>query len=178
MAADSAAAKRYAQAAFDLAVEGNAVTAWRSDIEDIAQVLADSGLAGWLADANVPLEERLAAVERVLVLQPLAMNFAKLLVTRQRAGEARSIATAFNALADAHEGVEDAVITTAVPLDAAQQETIEKQIAAAIGKRIRLTTRVDPTLVGGLVIRVGDQLIDGSIRAKLRIMRRQLEGAI
>lgn len=178
MAADSAAAKRYAQAAFELAVEGNAVAVWRTDIEDIAQVFSDSGLATWFADANVPLPERLAAVDRVLALQPMAINFAKLLISRQRSGHARSIATAFNTLADAYDGVEDAVITTAVPIDASQQETIERQIAAAIGKKIRLTTRVDPALVGGLVIRVGDQLIDGSVRAKLRMLRRQLEGAI
>lgn len=178
MAADSAAAKRYAQAAFDLAVESNAVGAWRSDLEDIAQVLTDSGMANWLSSRNVLLAERLAAVEKVLDVQPLALNFAKLLVSRQRSLDARSIAKAFDGMADAYEGIVDAQITTAVPLEPAQQAALEQQIATAVGKRIRLTTAVEPGIVGGLVVRVGDQLIDGSVRAKLRNLRRQLEGAI
>lgn len=178
MAADSAAAKRYAQAAFDLAVESNAVGAWRSDLEDIAQVLTDSGMADWLASRNVLLAERLAAIDKVLDVQPLALNFAKLLVSRQRSLDARSIVKAFDGMADAYEGIIDAQITTAVPLEAAQKAALEQQIASAVGKRIRLTTAVEPGIVGGLVVRVGDQLIDGSVRAKLRNLRRQLEGAI
>lgn len=178
MAADSAAAKRYAQAAFGLAVENNAVGAWRSDLEDIAQVLTDSGMAEWVASRNVTLAERLAAIDKVLDVQPLALNFAKLLVSRQRSLMARPIAKAFDEMADAYEGIVDAQITTAVPLEEAQKAALEQQIASAIGKRIRLTSAVEPGIVGGLIVRVGDQLIDGSVRAKLRNLRRQLEGAI
>lgn len=178
MAGDSAAAKRYAQAAFDLAVETNSVSAWRSDLEDIATVLTDSGLAEWFADTKVAPEERQAAIDRVLDIQPLAKNFAKLIVTRGRSSDARGIAAAFSRMADAHEGIVDAVVTTAVPLEGGQAAAIEQQIAGAVGKRIRLSTNVDPSLVGGLVVRVGDQLIDGSVKTKLKLLRKQLEGAI
>lgn len=178
MAADSAAAKRYAQAAFELAVESGTIAEWRADLEDIASVLTDSQLAGWLADRNVPVEERLNAVQRILDVQPLALNLAKLLVQRFRSRDARAIVTSFAALADTHDGIVDAQVTTAVPIDGDQSLRIEQQISSAIGKRIRLTTAVDPAILGGLVIRVGDQLVDGSVRSRLKTLKKQLEGAI
>jgi len=177
MAADSAAAKRYAQAAFELAVESGSIATWRSDLEDIASVLTDSQLAGWFADRNVALDERLKAIERILDVQPLALNFAKLLVQRFRPGDARAIVIAFERLADSHEGIVDARVTTAVPMEGDQATRIEQQISSAIGKRIRLTTAVDPSILGGLVIRVGDQLVDGSVRGRLKTLQKQLEGA-
>lgn len=178
MAADSAAAKRYAQAAFELAVETGTIAQWRADLEDIASVLSDSQLADWLADRNVPVEERFTAVQRILDVQPMALNFAKLLVQRFRSRDARAIVSAFTRLADAHEGVVDALVTTAVPMDSAQSTRIEQQISSAIGKNVRLTTAVDPAILGGLVIRVGDQLVDGSVRGRLKTLQKQLEGAL
>ena len=178
MAVDSAAAKRYAQAAFELAVESGTVAEWRADLEDIATVLTDSQIAQWLADRNVPIEERLAAVGRVLVVQPLALNLGKLLVQRFRSRDARAVAVAFAKLADAHEGIVDAEVTTAIPMDGEQLGRIEQSIASAIGKRVRLTTAINPAILGGLVIRVGDQLLDGSVRSRLTTLKKQLEGAI
>lgn len=179
MAADFSAAKRYAQAAFDLATESGANYAtWRSDLADIASVLAESQLADWFADRNIAVETRLAAVERILDVQPLALNLAKLLVQRSRTRDARAISDAFNRLADTHEGIVDAQVTTAVPMDGDQSARIEQQIASAVGKRIRLTTAVDPAILGGVVIRVGDQLVDGSVSGRLKSLKKQLEGAI
>jgi F-type H+-transporting ATPase subunit delta len=178
MAADSAAAKRYAQAAFELAVESGTIAQWRADLEDIASVLTESQVAGWLADRNVPEDQRLAAVDRILALSPMAINLAKLLVHRFRSQDARAVAQAFARLADAYEGIVDAEVTTAVPMEAAQLGHIEQQIASAMGKRVRLTTAVNPAILGGLVIRVGDQLLDGSIRSRLTTLKKQLEGAI
>jgi len=174
--ADDQAAKRYAQAAFALAQESGAIAAWRSDLEDIAQVLSESQAAAWFASSKVSFEERSAALGRVLEIQPLAMNLARLLVFRGRARQARAVANAFAAIADAAEGIEDAEVVTAVALDQAQRENIVAQLSAAFGKRIRLTARVDPAVIGGIVVRVGDRQIDGSIRTRLRQLRRELAG--
>jgi F-type H+-transporting ATPase subunit delta len=178
MAADFSAAKRYAQAAFDLASESGSIATWRSDLGDIASVLTESQLADWFADRNVAVETREAAVQRILDVQPLALNLAKLLVQRSRTRDARAISDAFGRLADIHDGIVDAQVTTAVAIDAAQSARIEQQISTAVGKRIRLTTAVDPALLGGLVIRVGDQLVDGSLSGRLKTLKKQLEGAI
>jgi F-type H+-transporting ATPase subunit delta len=175
--ADVQAARRYAQAAFDIAREQGTVSQWRSDVDDVATVLAESGLAPLLADDRLPLDRRLGLLDRTLDVSPLAMNFARLLVSKGRSSDARAVATAFNRIADAAEGIEQATITTAVPLEPAKVADIEQQLGQRLGKTIQATADVDPSIIGGLVIRVGDRLIDGSVRTKLRNLRRELEGA-
>jgi len=82
--ANIAAARRYAQAAFELARDRGEVSAWRSEVNDVATVLSESQLAPMLADPKIPLEQKFAALERVLVVSPLVMNLAKLLVQKGR----------------------------------------------------------------------------------------------
>jgi len=176
MAYEPEAAKRYAQAAFGLALEAGTVTRWREDLEDIAVVLAESDIAPVLADGRIPVANRIAMVDRVLVVQPLAMNLARLLVRKGRSLAAREVADAFNRMADEHEGIAQAQISSAVELDATQVSAIEARLSEATGKRVRAVVSVDPSLVGGLVIRVGDKLLDSSVRTRLRLLRRQLEG--
>lgn len=175
--ADVQAGKRYAQAAFAIARDGNAVAAWRSDLNDVAEVLAESGLAPVLADPKVPLDRRLSLVERTLDISPLALNLAKLLVQKGRSADARAVADAFGRMADEHEGIAHAEVTTAVELSAEKVAEIEKQLSAQVGKTVKASARVDPTILGGVVVRVGDQLVDGSVRTRLKRLRRELEGA-
>jgi F-type H+-transporting ATPase subunit delta len=175
--ADLQAAKRYAQAAFDIAVEANAVAQWRVDLDEIAQVLAESAAAPVFADGRIPLERRIAMVERALALQPLALNLARLLVSKSRSGEARAVANAFNRIADAHEGIVHAVVTTAVELSPGQLQGIERRMSTTLGKSVQATSIVDPSVIGGVVVKVGDRLVDGSVRTRLKRLRRELEGA-
>lgn len=174
--ADPQAGKRYAQAAFEIATRDNSAAAWRSDLADIAQVLAESEVAPVFNDPKVPLERKLAIVDRVLELQPLAKNFAKVLIQKGRAADARVVEQAFGRLADEAEGIAHAQVTAAVQLTPAQLSSIEQRLSTRLGKRVRATGVVDPSLLGGLVVRVGDQLVDGSIRTRLRRLRRELEG--
>ncbi len=177
MAGDNAA-RRYAQAVFEIAREGGTIAAWRNELADLATALGNEQFAAWLSDERIALEERSAAVGRVLDVSPLALNLAKLLVSRGRAGDAPAVAEAFNRLADAHDGIEDAMITTAVPLSAEQQERITQQLSGSLGKKIRMTAAVDPSLLGGVIVRVGDRLVDGSVKTRLRLLRKELEGAV
>ncbi|MGI8926775.1 MAG: ATP synthase F1 subunit delta [Tepidiformaceae bacterium] len=171
------AAKRYAQAAFGIAVDGESLAAWRSDLDDIAQVLSESAAAPVLADTHIPLEQRLAMVDRVLDVQPFALNLARLLVTRGRSHDARAVADAFKRMADAREGIAHASVTSAVQLDAAHVAAIEEKLSASLAKRVHVTAAVDPAIIGGLVIRVGGKLVDGSVRTRLRRLKRELQGA-
>jgi F-type H+-transporting ATPase subunit delta len=175
--ADVAAAKRYAQAAFELAREtGGDLARWRSDLDDIASVLTESGAAPILADRRVAVDRRLAMLDRVLVVQPLALNLARLLVTKGRAPDARAVANAFGRLADEAEGVAQAEVTTAVDLTADQVRAIEQRLSAAVGRRVTARASVDPRIIGGVIVRVGDKLVDGSIRTRLRRLRQGLAG--
>lgn len=176
--ADVAAAKRYAQAAFDLARETGAdLDRWRADLEDVAAVLSESQAAPLLADGRIVLEERLAMLARVLDIQPLALNLARLLVQKGRSLDARAVANAFGRLADEAEGLAHAEVTTAVELRAEQVRGIEERLSAALGKRVSARASVDPALIGGVVLRVGDRLVDGSVRTRLRRLKKELAGA-
>lgn len=170
------AAKRYAQAAMDLAVRDGAVARWRTDLGDIATLLSESQLAGYLADGKVALEPRLAALERVLDVQPLALNLAKLLVAKGRSREAADVAESFGRMADAQSGIVEAEIATAVALSAEQVAAIQQRLGPALGGTVRVHTTVHPELIGGLVVRVGDKLVDGSVRTRLKQLRRELAG--
>ena len=174
--ADLQAAKRYAQAAFQIAQEQGSIPGWRADLVDVASVLAESQAAPVLADARISVEERLAMVDRALDVSPLARNLAKLLVQKGRSYEARAVSDAFNRMADEAEGIAHARITTAVGLTSDQVGAIEQQLGASLDKRVHAVATVDPAIVGGVVVQVGDRLVDGSVRTRLQRLRRELEG--
>ena len=175
--ADTQAAKRYAQATFAIARDGEAIAQWRTDLDDVAVVLAESDAAAWFAASRVAVAERQEAIERVLDISPLALNLAKLLIAKGRTFEARAIANAFNRFADEHEGLAQAEITTAVPLRPDQVAAMEQRLGEALGKQITATASVDAGIIGGVVLRIDDHLIDGSVRSRLKRLRRELSGA-
>src|SRR4051794_2488836 len=98
------AAKRYAQAAFEIASETGDFNAWRGYLSDVATVLSDSQLASYFGDPKNPLDDRLRAVDRVLDLPPVALNLAKVLVSNGRSHQARAVEQAYCEMADAHAG--------------------------------------------------------------------------
>ena len=175
--ADPQTGKRYAQAAFDIARRDGTVAQWRSDLEDIAQVLAESAAAPVFVDPKVPVERKLVIVDRVLDVQPLAKNFAKLLVQKGRSANGRDVAEAFTRMADDAEGIAQAEVVSAVDLGPDQLQAMEQKLSESLGKRVRVTATTNPALIGGLVIKVGDRLIDGSLRSRLRQLKRELSGA-
>jgi len=174
--ADPQAAKRYAQAAFAIASEAGTVDKWRADLADIAMALAKSEAAALFADGRIPLAERLAMVDRVLDIQPLALNLARLLVSKGRSGEAEYVEEAFNRMADEAAGIVDATVTTAVELTPEQLFKIEQHLSQATGKRVRAKALIDPAILGGMVVRIGDRVVDGTVRTRLMRLRRELEG--
>jgi F-type H+-transporting ATPase subunit delta len=175
--ADVQAGKRYAQAAFSIAREQGTIATWRAELGDVASVLSESQLAPVLADAKVPLETRLGMVERTLSVSPLVLNLAKLLVSKGRSLDARAVADAFTRMADESEGIAHAHVTTAVELSPQQLSDLTARLSQSMGKRVATTATVDPSIIGGVVVRVGDKLVDGSVRTRLKTLRRELEGA-
>lgn len=172
--ADHQVGRRYAQAVFAIARDSGTIAQWRSDLDDVASVLAESGLARGFADGRVPVEQRQALAERVLDVSPMALNLARILIARGRSGSARAVAEAFGALADAHEGIAYADVTTAVPLEPAQVERIAAELGQSIGARVNVRPAVDPSIVGGMIVRIGDRIVDGSVKTRLRELRKDL----
>jgi F-type H+-transporting ATPase subunit delta len=172
------AAKRYAEAVFSLAREKGDLDRWAADLETIAGTFADPELFALLENSRVPEATKEGMLQRTLgAISPLALNFAKLLVQRRRVSLAPDVAAFFREMLDAERGIVHAEVTTAVPVDAAEQSFIQQRLAAMLHKDVRIEMRVDSSIIGGVVARVGDRLIDGSTRTRLIALRHRLETA-
>lgn len=170
-----ASAKRHAQAIFKLALEKNEVDKWRAELIAIATALSDQQLMTILENPKIHLSDKEQLIAKCLPeLSQLATNFAYLLIAKQRLGILGQIVTEYEHMADAHQGLEHAKVTTAIPIDEVEQKKLSERLAAITGKRVVLTTEVDPSIVGGFVARIGDTLIDGSTKAKLEALKKRL----
>lgn len=178
MAQSSTAARRYAEAIYELAEEAGSFEDWQRDLDILANVAGDGGALGVLENIKTPMEDRLGLLDRALQgMSPLTQNLARLLVSRGRFNLLPQITGAFEEMVDQRNGVVRAKATTAVPLSEEEREDIVRRLRAMTGARdIRLQTEVNPAIIGGLVVRVGDRLIDGSTRARLIQLRRRLAG--
>ncbi len=176
MARRDTAARRYAEAAFEVAVRDGAVERWRSDLDTAAAVTADPGVGRALANPAVPYETRLAAVRKALggIVTPGAMNLIALLLRRGRIEQLPRVAAEFRRLDNARQGITVATATSAAPLSPDEVRALTGRLEEMTGGRIELDLQVDPSLLGGLVVRVGDRLIDGSVRGRLERLRNQL----
>ena len=107
-------------------------------------------------------------------INPLAMNLVYLLILKGRAGSAQEIARTYQHLLDDYHGITHAEITTAIPLDDATKKTLGQQLEAMVGKKVSIDLHVNPSVLGGFIARIGDSLIDLSIRNKLNLLKREL----
>ena len=170
-----ASAKRHAQAVFQIAKEKNQVEVWRLELKNIAATLANLQLRAILEDAKIRLGDKQSLVNKLLPdISQLALNFVYLLIAKQRLSILEQILSEYEHMADAYIGLEHANVITAVPIDEDNKKKLSEQLAALTGKKIVLTTVVDPAIIGGFVARVGDELFDGSTRAKLESLKRIL----
>jgi len=178
--ADNVYARRYAQAVFRMALEQKELNVWQSDLRKIASVVRDEALFSLLITREVSFDEKTKVLsERLGEIHPMALKLVSMLVARDRLNMIEDISDEYQQLLDNYRGVEGAEVadvTTAVPLDDADRLKLAQRITDMVGKPIVLRVKVDPGIVGGIVIRIGDKLIDGSIRSKLAALRRELGG--
>jgi F-type H+-transporting ATPase subunit delta len=172
------AAKRYAEAAYLLAREAGKEDEWSSGLAAMAALFGDQAARALFENTRVPRSDKLALVERALAgADPLVLNLARLLARRRRTSLGPQIAQAFQELIDAAKGISHAIVTTAVPLSEGDRAAVQKRLAEITGGPVEMETLVDEAIIGGLVARIGDRLIDGSTRSRLLALKRQLEGA-
>lgn len=174
----ASAAKRYAQAVFELAREKEALDAWQADLGLLTEVVNDRLGQSFFADPNVADERKRAVLDKVLAsAQPEARNLARLLLERGRLGAVPQIAAIYEEALRAERGIAVAEVTTADPLSAAGEAMIRQRLQRLMGKQIELRLQVDPSIIGGIVARVGDLVIDGSVVSQLRKLRARLATA-
>lgn len=162
---------RYAQALFELADEAGALTPVEADLKGVKALTAESADLRRLirSPAYTPSEKgrALDAVAEQAGLHPLTRKFLGLLCANARASSLPAVTTAFERLAAARRGVVAAEVTTAVKLSAAQLKGIAAALRQALGKDPEITTRIDPSILGGLKVRVGSRLFDSSLQTRL-----------
>ncbi len=175
MATRDSAPRRYAEAAFEIATRDGSIETWRKDLDLAATTLGDGDLMAVLANPALPLDERLTVARRVFEgLSRPAGNLIQLLVRRRRIEQLPRVAAEFGRLDDRRQGIVHATATSASPLTDPETRAITARLEQMTGGRIALQTDVDESLLGGLVVRVGDRLIDGSVRGRLERLRNQL----
>lgn len=169
-------ARRYAEAAFELASAGDAEDAWARDLELAAGLLGDERVSRVLDNPSIPLSEREELVARLLdrrVAKPV-VNLVRLLAQRGRTELLPAISREFHRLLNEQRGVVEAVATSAKPLDPDDREAVRKQVEKMTGAKVELQVEVDESLIGGLTVRIGDRLFDASIRGRLERLRHEL----
>ena len=173
-----AAAKRYARAVFELATEQGRVEEWARRLAAVRDVLAQPDAERVLANPSVPTARRQEAVAALLgdSAGPEGVNLGRLLVGASRLDELDGIVEEYERLADEAAGRVRAIATTAVPLAAADADKLETSLSRRLDREVRLDTRVEPAIIGGLVLRIGDRVIDASVATRLQQLRRRLAG--
>lgn len=171
---------RYASALFDLAAEKGTVTAVESDLEKLSAALAESAEMR-AATTNPELSRKaqgaaMAGVARLLGLSDLTGNFLGVLANNRRLGELPAIVRAFRAIAAAQRGEVTAEVASAHALTEAQLGALRDKLTAREGRTVKIDAKVDPDLLGGLVVTIGSKRIDGSIRTRLNSLAQAMKG--
>jgi F-type H+-transporting ATPase subunit delta len=176
----NASERRYATAAFTVAGRTGEYDMWLQTLGELARVLQMPGARPVLLSPAVPAAQKKAALDRILPdAAPLVRNFVHILVERDRLPEVPGIVDALRELINIQRGIVTADVTTAVPLDAELERVVAERLATHLGHapdKVVIRSRVDPAIIGGVVARVGDQVIDDSVRGRIERLRRNLAG--
>jgi F-type H+-transporting ATPase subunit delta len=176
MARRESAARRYAEAAFGVALRDDTVDAWRQELDAAATVIEEERVGRALANPSIPLETRLATAEETFgrLVGRQALNLIGLMLRRGRIQELPRLAAEFRRLDNERKGITRATATSASSLTRDEVDALTRRLEEFTGGHVELDVEVDPSLLGGLVVRVGDRLIDGSVRSRLERLRNQL----
>ncbi len=172
----SGSAQRYAQAAFEVAREARDLKGWARDLEQLEVILTHPQVAQALENPRLDNGQRIGLA---LSLAPKGLaversNFLKLLIIAHRTPLITAIRASFQAMVDEAEGRTELELTVASPLSPAEQKALTGELAKKLGQDVKVSVTVDPGMIGGLIIRQGDHVTDGSVRRRLAEMREEL----
>ena len=169
-------ARRYAQAVLQIATERDEVEQWLADLEVLASATRNEEFVVFANSPKVPTADKVKVMEEAFgeSISQLALNLTYLLASRNAITSLPDIADAFEDFVDRGKGVERAEVTSSVVLDQDTLDEISDVLRAKVGKELLVSTKVDPSILGGFVAKVGDRVIDGSVRTQFQNMRRHL----
>ena len=171
----SSTARRYAEAAFEVARQDGDIDGWLSDLEAAVDAVQDSETAAYFKDPSVAMEHKMETLERGFSsVRPHVLNLLRVLVSRHRLHLLPAILEEFQELERQARGILEADITVARELDENERARIGDQLDELTGRRVELRTHVDPSILGGVVVRIGDRLIDASVAGRLQRLRQEM----
>lgn len=171
---------RYALALFELARDAKTIDRVEASLATVRDALAGSG--DFRALTTSPVVQRGQAAKAILAaademgVDTTTKNFLGVLAENRRLGELPHIIRAFRTLASRHRGEVSAEVTSAHPLSDEQVTELKQQLRLRVGREVAVETQVDPALLGGLVVRIGSQMIDSSIRTRLNALGSAMKG--
>lgn len=172
------AGRRYAEAAFELAERDGTVDAWRKDLGAACELAQDERVVRAIDNPAVAFARRREAVEALLGsrVSHSALNLVLVLTQRGRFALLPQISTEFDELVRRSRGIVAATVTTAVPLSAKELAAVQARVEQLAGAKVEVSTAIDPALIGGLCIKIGDWQIDASVSTRMDRLRKQLLG--
>jgi F-type H+-transporting ATPase subunit delta len=174
-------AGRYATALFELAVESNAIDAVASDMTRLRSLIEGSAdMVRFVRSPVFTREEQGRAIDAIvsrLNVNPLTKNFVGLLAQKRRLFALQGIVAAFETLVAARKGEISVSVVSAKALKSGQRDALVAAVKAAVKREVRISESVDPSLLGGLVVKIGSRQIDSSLKSKLVRLERAMKGA-
>ncbi len=172
------AGRRYAEAAFELAERDGTVDAWRKDLAAACELAQDERVARDIDSPAVAFVHRRKAVEALLGdrVSHSALNLALVLAQRGRFALLPQVSDEFDELVRRSRGIVAATVTTASPLSAKELAAVQARVEQLAGAKAEVSTAIDPALIGGLCIKIGDWQIDASVSTRMDRLRKQLLG--
>jgi len=181
MARDVTIARRYAQALFMAASKKDVIARVGQDLAAVRQAdqAANDRLRLFLEAPQVPTDQKIEVVEKGLrpFAHPLVIEFLKLLIAKKRLFRMRDIEHEFERLVEQHQGIVRAKVTSAVPLNDSELNGLIASLEQGLSKKVKVDAHVDPAILGGLVVKVGDRIADRSVTTLLSELREQLLAA-
>jgi F-type H+-transporting ATPase subunit delta len=171
-------AKKYAQALADAVGDVNRYDSVERELRDFLSVLeASTKLKNVLANPGVPLPQKKRVLEELLLrggYDRPAANFLRVVLDHGRMGSLWEFVEMFQRISYERQGYVAAEVTTARPLSGRDEQRLVEKLCVRTGKKIRLSTKVDPAIYGGAVTRIGSTILDGSVRKQLDLIRDEL----
>ena len=175
MARRDTAARRYAEAAFEIGREDGTLDAWERDLERLRAVLADDEVRALAEHPAVPYAEKERVLRRIagdVGDDPLSLVL--LMIRRGRPGAIGRMVERFGELVRRERGIALAEIRTALPLDDEQRSALRERLRELTEQKVEMNEVVDESLIGGIAVRIGDRLYDASVRNRLERLRARL----
>jgi F-type H+-transporting ATPase subunit delta len=169
--------KRYSQAIFEIALDRKELDKWNLDLQVLNTLSNNSELTSVMENPKFSFEQKSRLLEtQIKGISKLAANLAFLLIDKGCFSLVSGIYSEYRSMLENYRGIEKAEVITAVQLEEQEIARLSEQLGNMSGKKVTLSLRVDPQIIGGVIVRIGGKIIDGSTRGQLAALRNELLG--